>query len=142
MNTILSSRFLSAQQTTTMKIHCLFLLTLLIPLPSQGHVTPFSTCLRFFVNGAPPTILRDQNKPDRYQQICQCLLDQAGSTVYFYATLYDTKNKIPVYSAYLLGTGRGTTNRRNPWYSEPEVLYFQLNRTDLKHLALSFRQYS
>ena len=139
MNTILSSRFLSAQQTTTMKIHCLFLLTLLIPLPSQGHVTPFSTCLRFFVNGAPPTILPDQN---RYKQICQCLQDQNKKLNYFYATLYDTTNKIPVYSAYVLGDGQGAKHREDKWFSEPEVLYFQLNRTDLKDLALSFLQYS
>ncbi|KAB5539610.1 hypothetical protein PHYPO_G00091010 [Pangasianodon hypophthalmus] len=43
----------------------------------------------------PPTVLHDSQNPKRYQQICQ-----QWSNSYRYATLYDTKCRIPVYSAY------------------------------------------
>lgn len=39
---------------------------------------------------------------------------------YRYATLYDTKNKIPVYSAYLY-TGYEKTERTTSWMIEPQV---------------------
>ncbi|XP_021472808.2 endonuclease domain-containing 1 protein-like [Oncorhynchus mykiss] len=56
---------------------------------------------------------------NRYQQICQCLMDQKNQVIYYYATLYDTNNKIPVYSAYTLQ--HSTVSRENPWYVEPQL---------------------
>ncbi|XP_071403358.1 endonuclease domain-containing 1 protein-like [Centroberyx affinis] len=89
---------------------------LLCPLLSKGHVTPFANCPQFFLNGIPPTILRSNN---RYQQICQCLLDQNLQPEYFYATLYDTENRIPVYSAYVFQHPH--VPRQDKWLIEPQL---------------------
>ncbi|XP_046907718.1 endonuclease domain-containing 1 protein-like [Hypomesus transpacificus] len=102
-----------------MKINCLFLLTVLLAPLSQGEVTSFSKCKQFFVNGVAPTILVDLKNNNRYQQICQCLLDQNDRPVYYYATLYDTANKIPVYSAYEFQ--HQDVDRTDKWYVEPQL---------------------
>ncbi|XP_017571515.1 endonuclease domain-containing 1 protein-like [Pygocentrus nattereri] len=61
-----------------------------------------NSCPTFFVADPsdqnihyPPTVLNDTDNPQRYQQICQHFKDKER-----YATLYDTKSRIPVYSAY------------------------------------------
>lgn len=91
----------------------------LLPILSLAKVTTFDQCNQFFVNGVSPTVLGDPTTSGRYQQICQCLLDQNGKPEYFYATLYDTHNKIPVYSAYNLS--HVNMNREDRWYVEPQV---------------------
>ncbi|KAL2079148.1 hypothetical protein ACEWY4_024892 [Coilia grayii] len=91
----------------------------LIPVLSQARVTTFDQCPAFFVDGQSPTILQDPGNNNRYQQICQCLLDQNGKPQYFYATLYDTQNKIPVYSAYNLS--HADIDREDRWYVEPQL---------------------
>ena len=91
-------------------------LLLLLPAISLAEVTSFKVCPQFFVGGVTPTILPDNN---RYQQICQCLLDQNNNPEYFYATLYDTLYKIPVYSAYEFR--RADLERVDRWYVEPQV---------------------
>ncbi|XP_051984338.1 endonuclease domain-containing 1 protein-like [Xyrauchen texanus] len=60
------------------------------------------SCPDFFINDPsdqnvhyPPTVLYDSQNPNRYKQICQ-----QWNNEYRYATLYDTKGRIPVYSAY------------------------------------------
>ncbi|XP_023837689.1 endonuclease domain-containing 1 protein-like [Salvelinus sp. IW2-2015] len=102
-----------------MGLRCGILVLLLFPLLSQGNVTPFTNCLQFFVNRVHPTVLRDPMENNRYREICQCLMDQNNQVVYYYATLYDTKNKIPVYSAYTLQ--HSNVSRKDPWYVEPQL---------------------
>ncbi|XP_078137949.1 endonuclease domain-containing 1 protein-like [Centroberyx gerrardi] len=87
---------------------------------SPREVSLFTNCQQFFLNGNHPTILTDSSNNNRYQQICQCLLDQNKKPQYFYATLYDTVNKIPVYSAYEFQHA-GVT-RVDKWYIEPQRL--------------------
>ncbi|KAK3523447.1 hypothetical protein QTP86_033616 [Hemibagrus guttatus] len=98
----------------------MFYLLFLLPVFSLAEVTNFTKCPQFFFGGLNtiPTILKDPFDPNRYKQICQCLLDQNGPK-YYYATLYDTKNKIPVYSAYELN--HATVNRIDRWYVEPQL---------------------
>ncbi|XP_071756531.2 endonuclease domain-containing 1 protein-like [Centroberyx gerrardi] len=92
---------------------------LLFPLLSKGEVSLFTNCQQFFLNGNHPTILTDSSYNNRYQQICQCLLDQNKKPQYFYATLYDTVNRIPVYSAYEFQHPPMT--RVDRWYIEPQL---------------------
>ncbi|XP_017572797.1 endonuclease domain-containing 1 protein-like [Pygocentrus nattereri] len=73
------------------------------------------TCPQFFADpgGAlsPPTVFPGNN----YKEICQIL----GNT-YEYATLYDTANRIPVYSAYRFN-GYTQCTRQSNWYIEPQL---------------------
>ncbi|XP_016119071.1 endonuclease domain-containing 1 protein-like, partial [Sinocyclocheilus grahami] len=68
-------------------------------------------CADIFANGASPTILRG----DQYRQICQTLKNKV-----YYATLYDTNNKIPVYSAYKFNKEM-KCERKNIWCIEPQL---------------------
>uniref|UniRef100_A0A9J7X756 Endonuclease domain-containing 1 protein-like n=1 Tax=Cyprinus carpio carpio TaxID=630221 RepID=A0A9J7X756_CYPCA len=68
-------------------------------------------CGQFFANGESPTKLSGP----QYKQICQTL-----NNVVYYATLYDTHNKIPVYSAYKFEGIMGCT-RLDKWYIEPQL---------------------
>ncbi len=70
-----------------------------------------SECGQFFANGKSPTRIPDP----QYRQICQTL-----NNVDYYATFYDTYNKIPVYSAYKF-EGLKACTRLNKWYIEPQV---------------------
>ncbi|XP_076139625.1 endonuclease domain-containing 1 protein-like [Alosa pseudoharengus] len=97
-------------------------LLLLLPLLSlfslvEGEVVASfaATCPDFFVedqNNRPvtPTVLGGA----QYKQICQ-----KHKNIYRYATLYDTTNKIPVYSAYK-HTGYKQTKPRT-WMIEPQL---------------------
>ncbi|XP_043098023.1 endonuclease domain-containing 1 protein-like [Puntigrus tetrazona] len=68
-------------------------------------------CGQFFANRRSPTIFPEP----QYRQICQAL-----NNVYYYATFYDTDNKIPVYSAYKF-EGLKDCKRTNRWYIEPQL---------------------
>ncbi|XP_066518344.1 endonuclease domain-containing 1 protein-like [Hoplias malabaricus] len=74
-----------------------------------------NTCPQFFVNPggirSPPTVFTGKN----YKQICQI-----RNNTYEYATLYDTDNKIPVYSAYRF-EGLKNCDRDEKWYIEPQL---------------------
>ncbi|KAL7868957.1 hypothetical protein SRHO_G00103410 [Serrasalmus rhombeus] len=73
-------------------------LLLLLTLGALGDVVDDFTkhCSQFFLDGKPPRMFPDSNAvSDDYKQICQKYKNK-----YHYATLYDTKRKIPVYSAY------------------------------------------
>ena len=100
------------------------LLLSLLP-PALSHVVDkFSDvpqCQKFFLDGSTPNLpgilvygtVKDQN---RYKPICQFYQD-----TYRFATLYDTTNKIPVFSAYTF-TGPPTDPRpKDPWMIEPQV---------------------
>ncbi|KAI7811234.1 endonuclease domain-containing 1 protein-like [Triplophysa rosa] len=79
---------------------------------SAEVVTDFQkACGGFFKNGISPTVLPGT----QYKQICQTLDNQA-----YYATLYDTENKIPVYSAYVF-EGKMGCDRSDKWYIEPQL---------------------
>eukprot|EP00063_Salmo_salar_P069502 XP_014044337.1 PREDICTED: endonuclease domain-containing 1 protein-like [Salmo salar] len=78
-------------------------------------------CQNFFLEGTTPNltgILVDgtvQNQ-NRYKPICQLF-----NNIYRFATLYDTTNRIPVFSAYTF-TGPPTDPRpHQPWMIEPQV---------------------
>ncbi|XP_066518345.1 endonuclease domain-containing 1 protein-like [Hoplias malabaricus] len=74
-----------------------------------------NTCPQFFVNPggirSPPTVFTGKN----YKQICQIRDNE-----HEYATLYDTDNKIPVYSAYRF-EGLKNCDRADKWYIEPQL---------------------
>lgn len=71
-----------------------------------------SKCGDFFVNEITPTVgLFGEN----YKKICQTLNDKA-----YYATLYNTDNRIPVYSAYKF-EGLMDCNRLGNFFIEPQV---------------------
>ncbi|XP_064881275.1 endonuclease domain-containing 1 protein-like [Oncorhynchus nerka] len=79
-------------------------------------------CQKFFLEGKTPNlpdilvdgIVKDQN---RYKPICQLF-----NNIYRFATLYDTTNRIPVFSAYTF-SGRPTDCRpkHQPWMMEPQL---------------------
>ncbi|XP_036413384.1 endonuclease domain-containing 1 protein-like [Colossoma macropomum] len=80
------------------------------------------TCPDFFANPegtqSPPTVFTGND----YKQICQILDNK-----YEYATLYDTANRIPVYSAYKF-EGLMGCKRRNNWYIEPQLEHRYFDR--------------
>uniref|UniRef100_A0A672L4R6 Uncharacterized protein n=1 Tax=Sinocyclocheilus grahami TaxID=75366 RepID=A0A672L4R6_SINGR len=93
-----------------------------------------SGCGKFFANGKSPTILPGP----QYRQICQTLNNDV-----YYATFYDTDNKIPVYSAYKF-EGLKSCTRLDKWYIEPQVRLggrqalngdYENSRYDKGHLA-------
>ncbi|XP_050957099.1 endonuclease domain-containing 1 protein-like [Labeo rohita] len=93
----------------------LILHVLILSLLSGGSaevVTDFeSKCGQFFAHGKSPTKFTGT----QYRQICQTL-----NNVVYFATFYDTYNKIPVYSAYKF-EGLMTCTRLNKWYIEPQI---------------------
>ncbi|XP_051748304.1 endonuclease domain-containing 1 protein-like [Ctenopharyngodon idella] len=68
-------------------------------------------CGQFFANGKSPTTFTGP----QYRQICQTRNDVA-----YFATYYDTYNRIPVYSAYKF-EGLKHCTRLNEWYIEPQL---------------------
>uniref|UniRef100_A0A3B4ALE3 Uncharacterized protein n=1 Tax=Periophthalmus magnuspinnatus TaxID=409849 RepID=A0A3B4ALE3_9GOBI len=85
-----------------MDLQRLLLPSLLLWSQSQAEVVDsVSECTDFFLHETPPQIpgvlengeIKDQN---RYKPICQTYADQRR-----FFTLYDTRNKIPVFSAYI-----------------------------------------
>ncbi|KAL0970657.1 hypothetical protein UPYG_G00245200 [Umbra pygmaea] len=102
-------------------------LLLLSPLPPGfSHVmNQFSDvphCDGFFLDGITPDfpgilvngIIQHQN---RYKPICQFF-----NNTYRFATLYDTTNRIPVFSAYTFtGTGGRGRPRNQRWMIEPQL---------------------
>ncbi|XP_047452241.1 endonuclease domain-containing 1 protein-like [Mugil cephalus] len=101
----------------------LAVLLLLSVAPTETEVvTTISECDGFFVNGNPPHIagileggkILDQN---RYKPICQTFEDTRT-----FVTLYDTNNKIPVFSAVKYrGDHEGTRPNPSPWMIEPQL---------------------
>ncbi|KAI4871363.1 hypothetical protein NFI96_032632, partial [Prochilodus magdalenae] len=109
--------------TSTTKLLIPLLVLQLLGNQTCGEVVPSFkvSCPEFFIEDPedqnihyPPTVLSDPNNPQRYQQICQ-RFDNA----YRYATLYDTRSRIPVYSAYYyVGYHKVTTA---DWKIEPQL---------------------
>nr|XP_055075378.1 endonuclease domain-containing 1 protein-like [Misgurnus anguillicaudatus] len=94
---------------------------LLLIFPSIiSKVIDFSKCSQFFHQGQPPVIPdileNSRSKNSQYKTICQNYENE-----YRFATLYDTTNRIPVFSAYRF-TGNKTIERPvNTWRIEPEL---------------------
>lgn len=89
-----------------------FLLLTLPALAWTKVVNDFSECEKYFLDRKPPTVLPDQN---RYKRICQ-----SPENNYEFATLYDIRKRIPVYSAYtykICGTG----SRGKKWVTEKDL---------------------
>ncbi|XP_049326115.1 endonuclease domain-containing 1 protein-like [Astyanax mexicanus] len=74
------------------------------------------SCPQFFADPeevrSPPTIFKDP----QYKHICQIRENK-----YEYATLYDTANRIPVYSAYKFQGLIDCTQRNKRWFIEPQL---------------------
>ncbi|XP_051729687.1 endonuclease domain-containing 1 protein-like [Ctenopharyngodon idella] len=103
---------------------CPFVISVLLafglPLIMTEVVKSFSACSQFFLNEQPsviPGILENSlSKDNRYKLICQ-----KYKNAYRFATLYDTTNRIPVFSAYKY-TEKGHFTRPNKeWMTESEL---------------------
>ncbi|XP_028260891.1 endonuclease domain-containing 1 protein-like [Parambassis ranga] len=78
-------------------------------------------CSKFFLQQTPPRIpevlengnIQDQN---RYKVICQTLNNSRT-----FVTVYDTKNKIPVFSASRYTGCDGGRPKKEPWKIEPQL---------------------
>uniref|UniRef100_A0A4W5KLM5 Uncharacterized protein n=1 Tax=Hucho hucho TaxID=62062 RepID=A0A4W5KLM5_9TELE len=114
------------------------LLLSLLP-PALSHVVEnFSVvprCKEFFLEGTTPNlpgilydgIVQDQN---RYKPICQLF-----KNMYRFATLYDTTNRIPVFSAYTF-TGDGGKRPYQRWMIEPQLEdEMNVDNKNVKHQA-------
>ncbi|KAK9980594.1 hypothetical protein ABG768_000187 [Culter alburnus] len=95
-----------------MTLHLFMLMLSLLSGGSARVVQDFEQeCGGFFANGKSPT-----RRPEpQYRQICQNL-----DNIYYYATYYDTYNRIPVYSAYKF-TGKMDCDRLDKWLIEPQL---------------------
>uniref|UniRef100_A0A3B5ACS7 DNA/RNA non-specific endonuclease domain-containing protein n=1 Tax=Stegastes partitus TaxID=144197 RepID=A0A3B5ACS7_9TELE len=84
-------------------------------------VDSVSDCAEFLLQRSPPRIpgilqggtVQNQN---RYEVICQTLRDQKR-----YVTLYDTENRIPVFSAYKYKGEQDKEEPKTKWKIEPEL---------------------
>ena len=77
----------------------------------------FGNCMQYFYKSTPPSLTRNFFNPPR--SICQ-----RYNGVYYYATLYSTSLRIPLYSAYTLPgpcSGSPQPQRRSRWFVEPQV---------------------
>lgn len=97
-------------------------LLLLSIFPTETKVVAsVEDCKEFFLQQTPPHIpgileggiILDQN---RYKLICQTL-----NNTRTFVTLYDTQNKIPVFSAAKYRGGAGGKRPKNKWMIEPQV---------------------
>ncbi|XP_078345365.1 endonuclease domain-containing 1 protein-like [Oculina patagonica] len=77
----------------------------------------FNNCPQFFYKGRPPQLQRHLAQPPK--SICQRHENQ-----YHFATLYSTRLRIPLYSAYTLPDPcQGSQpNRKSGWFIEPQLL--------------------
>lgn len=81
-------------------------------MPAKGEVgNDFSKCNQFFFDNKPPD---ESLTPANPARICQVY-----KNVYRFATMYDRKNRIPIFSAYKCKPGKGP--RPEDWMIEPQV---------------------
>ncbi|KAF3698084.1 Endonuclease domain-containing 1 protein [Channa argus] len=115
---------------TSLKTWCLLPLSVLLLVcitPTLAEVVELmSECNEFFLEENPPQIpeilvdgnIMDQN---RYKIICQTYKDEISEeTKRTFVTLYDTTNKIAVFSAYRY-KGENTGTSRPSWMIEPQL---------------------
>ncbi len=107
------------------------LLVLSIDPTAAEVVESMSDCAEFLLNKTPPhvpRILEGGNilNPERYKPICQTLNYKRH-----FVTLYDTENKIPVFSAYKYKGDDGSKRPGRPrWNIEPQVCSKTNKRTN------------
>ncbi|XP_051991423.1 endonuclease domain-containing 1 protein-like [Xyrauchen texanus] len=86
---------------------------------SLSEVVNFSECSEFFHKGKPPVItgiLENSRSKDSYKTICQ-----KYNNKYRFATLYETTNRSPVFSAYKYTKREEFTRPANEWMVEPQL---------------------
>lgn len=125
ISTTTSALFLTRDSVQLkMRLFVISALLLVFGFPSiiTEVVHSFSKCSEFFLEGKPPVIPGILEKSaslnnNRYKLICQ-----RYKNVYRFATLYDTTNRIPIFSAYKY---TGVTSKGRPhilWMIEPQVI--------------------
>ncbi|XP_065137750.1 endonuclease domain-containing 1 protein-like [Paramisgurnus dabryanus] len=108
---------------------------LLLICPSViSKVINFSKCSQFFYEGEPPVIPgileNSRSMNDRYKTICQ-----KYKKYYRFATLYDTTNRIPVFSAYRFTEKRSFKRPHMKWMIEPQL---ELLTSDEMNVKISY----
>uniref|UniRef100_A0A3P9LHB9 Uncharacterized protein n=1 Tax=Oryzias latipes TaxID=8090 RepID=A0A3P9LHB9_ORYLA len=98
-----------------------YLSSLLVFFPCKEPILTLADCPGFFVKDTPPVILDILEggnilKQNRYKVICQTFRNERR-----FLTLYDTKNKIPVFSAYRFTGVTGKRPNEEMWKIEPEL---------------------
>eukprot|EP00064_Thunnus_orientalis_P020897 superscaffoldBa00006028_g21049 len=110
---------------TSLKMWCFLPITALLLLsmvPTMTEVVKsMSDCAEFFLGRIPPQvpgILEGGNilNQNRYKPICQTYKDTRR-----FVTLYDTENKIPVFSAGKYRGDDGSKRPNGPWKIEPQL---------------------
>lgn len=111
---------------TVLKKCCVLPLVALLVLsidPTVAEVVEsMSDCAEFLLDETPPHVpgILEGGRilnPERYKPICQTLNNKRH-----FVTLYDTENKIPVFSAYKYkGDDGGKRPGRPRWNIEPQV---------------------
>ncbi|NP_001073540.2 uncharacterized protein LOC798069 precursor [Danio rerio] len=107
------------------------LLVFSFPLIVTKLVDSFSKCGQFFLEAQPPVIpdiLKDSVSQDnnRYKLICQ------GKDKAYFATLYDTTKKIPVFSAYNYIKTDVKTKRKKTFVIDTELQDAQAKNEDYR----------
>ncbi|KAG9261646.1 endonuclease domain-containing 1 protein-like [Astyanax mexicanus] len=108
-----------------MKLFAVLLLLGMFSLSVAEVVNSFKdTCPQFFIRNnnnqaVPPTVL----KAEQYKQICQFYEKD-----YRFATLYDIKCRIPVYSAYIYTITEPRKIKNSDWKIEPQLDEKQADR--------------
>lgn len=97
---------------------------ILLTLPALALTTVLTSkpqfelyCLRTPKGPVCPTILFDPTNPNRYKMISQ----QRENHSETFVTLYDTRNRIPVFSSYDIQHFWEITEARSTWYIEPQL---------------------
>ncbi|KAK7909387.1 hypothetical protein WMY93_014071 [Mugilogobius chulae] len=74
----------------------------------------FQDCSHFFYTQTPPKGLGDGTSSS---SVCQRYMDQTH-----FATLYDSRRRLPLYSAYLFRKSDGKRRMDTPWMYEPQLV--------------------
>jgi len=90
----------------------LFSLLMVSRLVSATVSNSFKDCSHFFYMQTPPTGIRGAS----LKRICQKFADKLR-----YATLYDSRRHLPLYSAYVFKKSDGKRRVDTPWMYEPQV---------------------
>uniref|UniRef100_A0A8C7F366 Endonuclease domain-containing 1 protein-like n=2 Tax=Oncorhynchus kisutch TaxID=8019 RepID=A0A8C7F366_ONCKI len=107
----------------------LLLLSLLPPALSRVVNRFDPECKEFFLEGTTPILpgilvggkVQDQNRYKPIYQVFKYMMNKVVYNTYMFATLYDTTNMIPVFSAYTF-TGVGPREKRpDTWMIEPQL---------------------
>lgn len=120
---------------------CFLLFTVILPIvPTLTEVVSLvSDCNEFLLEEKPPEvpdILKDGNilNPNRYKPVCQTYKNMRR-----FFTLYDIKNRIPVFSAYKFKGEEDTGRPHKRWMMEPQLEDRNINNMmDEKYLNQAY----